>query len=99
LTDILFVYSDDKDARNKHVLIRDGKTHVLMNCTFDHLLALTPGLVRINGSELVLLELIKDYGHDVITIDFPLEKNRVKQLTLSRKFKKDLHNRVSLHSR
>jgi DNA-binding LytR/AlgR family response regulator len=95
LADIFFVYSDNKDPRNKHVLMKDGNTHILMNCTFEYLLALAPGLVRINGSELILLELIKDYGYDVITIEFPLEKNKVKQLTLGRTFKKEFHNRVS----
>jgi len=96
LSDILFVCADDKDARNKNVLMRDGKTHLLMNCKFDDLLSITPGLVRINKSELVLMEMIKGYGHDVISIEFPLEKNTVKQFTLSRTFKKDFHNRISL---
>ena len=96
LSDILFVSADDKDARNKNVLMRDGKTHLLMNCTFDYLLALAPGLIRINKSELVLTEMIKGYGHDIISIEFPLENNRVKQFTLSRTFKRDFHNRISL---
>ncbi|HXB10534.1 MAG TPA: hypothetical protein VNZ45_00995 [Bacteroidia bacterium] len=96
LSDILFVSADNKDARNKNVLMRDGKTHLLMNCTFGYLLALTPGLVRINKSELILVEMIKGYGHDVINIELPLEKNTVRQFTLSRTFKKDFHNRISL---
>jgi len=94
LADILLVRSDEKDPRNKHVFMRDGNMHILMGCTFEFLVGIVPNLIRINSSEMVLLELVKNYHHDVITISFPKEKNKTWQLTLSRTFKKDFYNRI-----
>jgi DNA-binding LytR/AlgR family response regulator len=96
LGDILFVRSDDKDPRNKHVLMRNGNNLLLKDCTFEYLLSLIPKLMRINVSEMILPELIKSYDSETITIDFPVKDNKVKRLSLSRSFKKDFHNRLSL---
>lgn len=96
LGDILFVRSDDKDPRNKHIMMRDGCGHLLKDCTFEYMLSLIPDLIRINVSEMILPELIKSYNNETITIEFPLKENKIKRLSLSRSFKKDFHNRLSL---
>jgi DNA-binding LytR/AlgR family response regulator len=96
LNDILFIRSDDKDPRNKYIMMRDGSAHLLRDCTFEYLLVLAPRLIRINVSEMILPELIKGYDNETITIDFPTKENKVRRLTLSRTFKKDFYYRLSL---
>jgi len=95
LADILYIHSDKDDPRHKYVITRDGNTQRVMYCKFEKLLALAHNLVRINCSEVVSLELVKQYGKDVVTIEDPAFNGGVRDLTLNRTFRKEFKERIS----
>jgi len=95
LADILYIHSDKDDPRHKYVITRDGNTQRVMDCKFEKLLALAHNLVRINCSEVVSLELVKQYGKDVVTIEDPAFNGGVRDLTLNRTFRKEFKERIS----
>jgi len=98
LKDILFVGTDETDARNKKVIMSDGKQYTLMQCTLEKLLLLSNRLLRINKSELISLAALDKIESDLITLK-ATQKNAIltKQVTLSRTYKSSFLKHFSTH--
>jgi DNA-binding LytR/AlgR family response regulator len=95
LADILFVYTDKKDPRHKNVIMKDGSIFRVMNCKFEKLLALTPHLIRANGSQMVSVELVQNYIHNRISLTAPVGEEKSKEIVLTQRFRKDFKERMT----
>jgi DNA-binding LytR/AlgR family response regulator len=94
LSDICHVRADVKDTRNKHFIMKDGKSYLVMDCPFEELLKMVPTLVRINKSDAVLAASVREYEYDSVTVEYPIEKGQVKQLTLTRSFSREFKRQL-----
>lgn len=94
LQDIFYVEPDTYDARNKKVIMRDGKQHTLMRCSFEQLLSKALTLIQVNRYELISTEAVQKVRYDLITLKFQDKKETIKQVTLNRTFRKDFMNSV-----
>jgi len=93
LPDILFVSTDDVDARNKAVVLRGGIKYTLMNYSFNDLKTAAPHLTQVNKHDLVSVDNINKVNNDNIlfknnTNDRPIATN------LSYTHKAELANRM-----
>jgi DNA-binding LytR/AlgR family response regulator len=95
LSDILFVRTDASDHRHKHIILKSGEKYILMDCSFEKLISLSPSLIRVNKSELISLESFTKVDEDTITLKGVMEAGKPKQVTLNRWFKKDFLARTS----
>ncbi|HWY35030.1 MAG TPA: response regulator, partial [Nitrosopumilaceae archaeon] len=95
LSDILFVYTDTHDPRHKNVIMKNGSTYRVMDCKFEKLLALAPNLVRLNGSQMISLDLVQNYTHDKVLLSSPVGNKQLKEITLNRTFRKNFKERMT----
>jgi DNA-binding LytR/AlgR family response regulator len=94
LPDILYVCSDNIDPRNKMAVIKGGESYTLMNNSFTELKALAPQLVQINRQELVSIDLVKEMGHDCVSLNDAGIKTIPLESTLTATCKDELAKRM-----
>jgi two-component system LytT family response regulator len=95
LADIMLITTDDDDARNKLVWMRNGDRYTLMNYKLEHLTANSPVLVQVNRAEAVSLEAIYGVEYDLITLKGVVtEAGKPKQVTLGPAFKEKFKERM-----
>jgi DNA-binding LytR/AlgR family response regulator len=96
LADIYFVQSDAIDPRNKEVLLFNGTKYTLMDCTFEELLEISPGLAQVNKSVLVSLDAVDKINYTIVTLKgLSSTKNKPKEVLLTDAYRKRFMNRIS----
>ncbi len=96
LADIYFVQADTIDPRNKEVLLFNGTKYTLMDCTFEELLEISPGLAQVNKSELVSLDAVDKINYTLVTLkSLSSDKSKSKEVFLTNAYRKRFMNRVS----
>jgi two-component system LytT family response regulator len=68
LKDILFVKTDDVDARNKQVVLKCGVQYTFMNYSLTEIQKLAGHLVQVNRQELISVENISEVNIDHVTL-------------------------------
>lgn len=68
LPDILFVGTDDVDARNKLVVIKGGMKYTLMNYSLSDIKSVAPHLIQVNKHDLVSVDTINEINRDNISM-------------------------------
>jgi DNA-binding LytR/AlgR family response regulator len=96
IKDIFFVTSDSIDPRNKRVIMRNGEKYTLMDCNFEKILNLSARFVKVNRSEIVSIEAVQKYRHDVITLKCFTEGGHARQVTLNRSFRESFVERLTI---
>jgi DNA-binding LytR/AlgR family response regulator len=96
IKDIFFVTSDIIDPRNKRVIMRNGEKYTLMDCNFEKILNLSARFVRVNRSEIVSIEAVQKFRHDVITLKCFTEGGHARQVTLNRSFREGFVQRLTI---
>jgi DNA-binding LytR/AlgR family response regulator len=89
LSDIVYVFADKRDTRNKHIIMKDGSSYMTVECPFNRLRTLSPGLIKINKSEMVSIGEVEKMERDRITLYTPINKNGVRQVTLARTYRNE----------
>jgi DNA-binding LytR/AlgR family response regulator len=85
LSDIVYVYADKRDSRNKHIITKDGTSFLATECPFNKLRELAPNLVKVNKSEMLAVQEVKQLERDTITMSYPIE--RKKHIVLTRAYR------------
>lgn len=93
LPDILFVATDEIDARNKVVVLKDGMMYTLMNYSLGDILKIAPHMVQVNRHELISIDIIKGVKHGFIAIK-EAASNMPKEITLTHSHKEELAKRI-----
>jgi two-component system LytT family response regulator len=68
LPDILFVGTDDVDARNKLVIMKGGMKYTLMNYSLREIKSVAPHLIQVNKHDLVSVDDINEINHSNISL-------------------------------
>jgi len=93
LPDILFVGTDDDDARNKMVVIKGGLKYTLMNYSLNEMKNAAPHLVQVNRNELVALDLINNVTHDTVVLKHA-DYEMPKEITLTNTHRNELARKM-----
>ena len=75
--------------------MRDGDNYFIMHCTFEKLLELAPHLVRVNRTHVVATEIVKKFECDLVTLDYPAEDKKFKQIILARTYRNEFKRLVA----
>lgn len=69
---VVYVCTSPIDSRDKVAILADGAKMTLKNISFDKLLSLLPpdGFCQINKQQIVALQAVRFFAHDVITTSF-----------------------------
>lgn len=98
LSDIYYVKTDNKDRRNKNIILKSGEAFKLMDCTFDRLLKLSTNLCQTNKSEMISLEILDSIDSDMITIKRINGLKLPTWVTFSHIYKAHLEERLHLYN-
>lgn len=94
LPDIIFVDTDDIDPRHKDIVLKDGTRYTIMDCSLDELLSFAGQLVQVNRRQLISLDYINDMEYDSISVKDTDKINLPSEITLSRKYKKEVPKKI-----
>jgi DNA-binding LytR/AlgR family response regulator len=93
LPDILFIGTDDDDARNKTVVLKGGLRYILMNYSLDDIKNLAPHLMQVNRHELVALDIINNVTHDSVILKHA-DYDMPKEITLTNTHRTELAKKM-----
>lgn len=94
LSDIIFADTDEIDPRHKPVVLKDGTRYTIMDCSLEDLMSFSPQLVQANRRQLISLDYISDVEYDVLSVRDAGKINVPAEITLSRKYKKDVTKKI-----
>jgi DNA-binding LytR/AlgR family response regulator len=87
VTDILVATTDVNDPRNKKVVMRNGEKYTLKHCNFERLIELNPNLVQVNRSEVISIEAVQRFRHDIIYLKCLSEAGKPRYSNLNRVYR------------
>jgi|HubBroStandDraft_5_1064220.scaffolds.fasta_scaffold329891_1 hypothetical protein len=89
--DVMYVITDESDARKKKAIMRDGTRHTFMKYTMLELLKIAPHLLQPNHSELVAIDIIVSKGHEHIIVTLPTIDKKQKMVIIGRAFRESFN--------
>jgi DNA-binding LytR/AlgR family response regulator len=94
--DIIYVKTDEKDRRHKHVVLKNGERHTISHATLDELLAFSSALVQVNKKELISLDAFHTFDIDRVSINGVTENGATKWIIVGRRYKNEFKERIGL---
>jgi len=94
ISDIVYVHTDKKDTRNKHIVMRDGSSYFIVVCPFNKLRTIAPNLVKVNNSEMVAVQEVRQLERDTIIMNYPSRNAKEKYVVLSRAYRQEFKKQL-----